>query len=1084
MDLLGKGVGGLVEVKETVEQYDEPSPLYGFVQYRRRKVVLKYVPEGTSRLLLGMHNSQSRDIKKLSKIFVARMSIHFQAVVEKLTPYDTIFPFTFSAELNDTAFSARCSLHTASASIKSSNDSLRQRGLAEIAEDVCENQVITTNNEDFNKVMASTNSGQRASSRVDVPDYKSSDKENHRSGSSKQSASPAPSSRNPSNVDKALPPTPAEIIQEIENPKTAVNYDEYEVKPSFDGRPSSQSLRPTTRDLQSVQGHKPKVKLGPRPSTDTHGRPTATDPSSRVTDTRPISTLPAGLRMPVRKAAPRPKSPKSQQKQTGPCSTMDSAAPFVSSTPSLPTKTASTKVQPAKTPRRPSAGITGDLSALVQSLPPKSPTMTPEKQRLMKALQLRQKQMAARSLQETHEAEPVPAVLDNPTATKAAHKDSGIRTSVDVFSVDENSNLVHFGTNVFDKETLVNTEASPISVTEASDGPSTQASSVSDEEEATAEQEKAASIINSLDKQTDVKPISTIFQESSVQSSDANSIPSALSIPQVDETLREQPCTPQTVSQPKISQVGVPTVEKDSTDVGPDSVSNSNTPAVPDPKTVSSLPKPTSDDNSQQEMPLPVISEDEDPVLNPLGLSYGERIVLLPFLQQDASSQVARSQVTSHPKDEDEILTNTRHSTGDTTAENRYRRHGLTPSVKRVSETSDENFLSDDSFMEELKYAVVEEAKPISVSKSPITPVFPRTASDQGSEQGRTARSVSNPVQHASREDLLSPNQQIPFSVRSFSIPESQNSGVKPTQILLPTKVGVSSGISQRIKALEKLSSRPPSPSGAQLPSPATSPPFINLRKSSLRSPPAPPDFANYSGHKGRQSVPYPSPSLSPEADSARYRSPPLPPETSGRSGKSRPESISVTATIIRDGRNKAPEVPLNPSEPCPVELYKSPLTVDHQPRENAPRRSLSPLKPPTRKWASNMSISSSSTEHHSDSAKASRRDSFMSRRSAPSRRGSDVELPRSISETSLATLTTDGKREEKKESKKSRLFKRMSNISSASRRSIVQALSPSVTAEPIAEHHEPVYEALQAIVEIGDVNVQFPDTLVGNPSC
>jgi len=1008
------------------------------------------------------------------------MSIHFQAVVEKLTPYDTIFPFTFSAELNETAFSASCSLHTASASIKSSNDSLRQRGLAEIAEDVCENQATTTNNEDLSKVMTSTKLGQRASSRVDLPDYKSSEKENHRSGSSKQSASPAPLSRTPSNVDKALPPTPAELNQETEKPKTAANYDEYEVKPSFDGRPSSQSLRPTTRDLQSVHGYKPKVKLGPRPSTDTHGRPTATDPSSRVTDTRPISTLPAGLRMPVRKAAPRPKS---QQSQTGPHSTMDSAASFVPSTPSLPTKTASIKAQPAKTPRRPSAGINGDLSAHVQSLPPKSPTMTPEKRRLMKALQLRQKQMAARSLQETYEAEAVPAVLNNPTATKAAHKDSGIRTSVDVFSVDENSNIVHFGTNVFDKETLVNTEASPISVTEASDGPSTQASSVSDEEEATAKQDKAASIKNSSDKQTDVKPMSTIFQESSVQSSDANLIPSALSIPRVDETLREQPCTQKTVSQPKIPQVEGPTVEKDSTDVGPDSDWNSHAPAVPPPKMVSSLPKSTSDDNSQQEMPLPAISEDEDPVLNPLGLSYRERIVLLPFLQQDASPQVAHSQVTSHPKDEDDTWTNTRPSTADTIAENRYRRHGLTPSVKRVSETSDENFLSDDSFMEELKYAVVQEAKPISVSKSPITPVFPRTASDQGSEQGRTARSVSNPLHHASREDLLSPNQQTPFSVRSFSIPESQNFGVKPTQILLPTKVGVSSGISQRIKALEKLSSRPPSPSGAQLPSPATSPPFINLRKSSLRSPPAPPDFANYSGHKSRQSVPYPSPSLSPEADPTRYQDTPTLPETSGRPGKSRPESISVTARIIRGGRNKVPEVPLNPSEPCPVDLYKSPLTVDHQPREDAPRRSLSPLKPPTRRWASNMSMSSSSTEHHSDSAKASRRDSFMSRRSASSRRGSDVDLPRSISETTLATLTTDGKREEKKESKKSRLFKRMSNISSASRRSIVQALSPSVTEEPIAEHHEPVYEALQAIIEIGDVNVQFPDTLVGNPS-
>lgn len=40
-------------MNETVKQYGEQSPLYGFINYRRRKVVLKYIPEGTSRLLQG-----------------------------------------------------------------------------------------------------------------------------------------------------------------------------------------------------------------------------------------------------------------------------------------------------------------------------------------------------------------------------------------------------------------------------------------------------------------------------------------------------------------------------------------------------------------------------------------------------------------------------------------------------------------------------------------------------------------------------------------------------------------------------------------------------------------------------------------------------------------------------------------------------------------------------------------------------------------------------------------------------------------------------------------------------------------------
>lgn len=52
--LLHRGKGGVGEIQEAVNAYEEESPLYGFIHYRRRKVVLKYVPEGTSRLLQGM----------------------------------------------------------------------------------------------------------------------------------------------------------------------------------------------------------------------------------------------------------------------------------------------------------------------------------------------------------------------------------------------------------------------------------------------------------------------------------------------------------------------------------------------------------------------------------------------------------------------------------------------------------------------------------------------------------------------------------------------------------------------------------------------------------------------------------------------------------------------------------------------------------------------------------------------------------------------------------------------------------------------------------------------------------------------
>jgi hypothetical protein len=54
VQVLTQGTGGAGEVRAAVAQYEENSPLYGFMLYRRRKVLVKYVPEGTSRLLQGI----------------------------------------------------------------------------------------------------------------------------------------------------------------------------------------------------------------------------------------------------------------------------------------------------------------------------------------------------------------------------------------------------------------------------------------------------------------------------------------------------------------------------------------------------------------------------------------------------------------------------------------------------------------------------------------------------------------------------------------------------------------------------------------------------------------------------------------------------------------------------------------------------------------------------------------------------------------------------------------------------------------------------------------------------------------------
>lgn len=53
VDILGRGNGGIVEIRNKIAQYEEPSPLFGFLLYRRRKVLIRYVPEECSRLVQG-----------------------------------------------------------------------------------------------------------------------------------------------------------------------------------------------------------------------------------------------------------------------------------------------------------------------------------------------------------------------------------------------------------------------------------------------------------------------------------------------------------------------------------------------------------------------------------------------------------------------------------------------------------------------------------------------------------------------------------------------------------------------------------------------------------------------------------------------------------------------------------------------------------------------------------------------------------------------------------------------------------------------------------------------------------------------
>ena len=1127
--LFEKGSDGLAEAKEAVNRYKEQSPLFGFIQYRRRKVILKYIPEGTSRLLQGkMLTDVEHELRLYAKMTTARVTVQFQSVAEKFTPYDTIFTFATPSDLQDSDLSSACSLHTASASVKSSNESLPQQGLAEITEDVSESPIDKEHN--------GKGVGEGEEHRPTSGNPLSEKLNGSASAGHHHSTSPSVTTRSPqrprtsSNTDKDLPPTPGKHLGEETGPRAILDYMGFDTGPSVEGRVSSQSARPSTRDLDNAYQYKPKVKLGPRPSMDSSIL--RSDKSDGFGSFRPVSTLPAGLRMPPRKLVSG--RPKSSQAQSSFSDRKSSRQPL----PPAP-------ITPIQIPDRKIPIPSNGLPTPAKTPEPKSPKMTPEKRRLVKALQIRQKQLAAQK--------PVTGLgIDSLPAEEGITKpesDDSIRSAIphDTTPPAE-SDLVHVSIRDLNREEHRNLEASPISIPETCEGPSTQASSITEEEEIMGQktqesiaepepttlekvdlstvnetedphdQSNGRQIINSEGQGDEADLTNEVIPTESHQDSPQPSLPTEQSLSSGNEqVVSEQnsekepqasvindPPTP-TYHPPstdeKVSTVCVneeETVLPNKTSVGAEKVPEQSIPThdtsssqdshnetraleAPEPSSLGAPAVPVETVSAHQ-VPLPPIDEDEEFSLSPHQATFQAPPNSESSLKPETEPLVATS-MDNHQSQDSDLLATQRSSSNTIDGqhtERRVRRQGVVPPIHRVSspDHSEEQFLSDESFMEELKSATLQEAKPISVSKSPIKPVFSRTESEQRLVETRASRSVSSPLTPQSRdEEVVSlPPMPTPMSSRSFSATQPPRTDTQQAVPPLPKKIGVSTGISQRIKALEQLSARPTSPS-----SQASSPNgFAAVRKTSQQTPPTASVPGRGNNSKSRPSTAYPSPSSSPETIKVN------PFKQFTNAGSSRPESVSVTATIVRDAKNKKRETPRNPSEPRTMDLHQSPLVVEHQNMGPPP---LSPLKPPRPRYASTRSGSSSSTDQKGEPSPTKpsptrRRDSFASVRSKSSRAASENELPRTISDSSMSGATTpDGTKDEKKDSKRSRLMKRMSNISSMSRRSIAQALSPSPKESPIMEHHEPILEMPSSSVEVGDVNVQFPDTLVSSAS-
>jgi hypothetical protein len=502
----------------------------------------------------------------------------------------------------------------------------------------------------------------------------------------------------------------------------------------------------------------------------------------------------------------------------------------------------------------------------------------------------------------------------------------------------------------------------------------------------------------------------------------------------------------------------------------------------------------------------------------------------------------------------------------------------------RPTSQSELDFSDDDSLLEELQSATVHEAKPMFVAKTPLSPRFPGSvtaamagaaaAAGAGGEDGgvpssppqgtaakpHLVRTVSNPV----RGSLIAPPSDVSqSSARSLSqgaaylhkVTQQETSNGANANLSKKTIMG--SKISQRIKALEQLSANTgdTSPQAASRPgsrpsstffsvkpgrTPSRSPSVLDRANSFTRGQTPPSTAQSQSQSQSRESSPETLKVDRDRSGSMASRLSMFEPGTEGFSGglspslapRGRPESIQVTARIIREGKQ---ETQRSQGDFGNMELRQSAIVVDHHKAvdgrdagdigpggesllerraskknrfrsdsqdggkdSKSQRSSISIVKdfikdhrksiiPPL---ANGLALSGSSSDARSptrppsahQSSGFSRRLSIGSRRSLSMDRGDTS--PAAPTETSASgddsnNNSSSNGNGDKKKSRTGRLMRRLSNLSS----SRGKVTSPHVGTPTVKEEASPFSQTGDdgdvAIQDLGDVNVQFPDTLL-----
>lgn len=951
---------------------------------------------------------------------------------------------------------------------------------------------------------------------------------------------------------------------------------------SFDDarRMSSQSSRQDYYSHSSYLYSKPRVKLGPRPSVDPSGRPR----SSAGNTVRPVASMPAGLKLSL-KGAKKGKHDDSSSV----ISEEHSDDAFL--TPSL--SIAEDTSRPHTSGGRPNTSSGASVKSLPAVSTPAKHILTPEKLRLMKAMQLREKKKRASEMQAT----PVPSVhitaspavqVDEESQTTAAvpetqetmlnPADTECEPAADQVSKADSGIDVASSAPTDQGSVRTQTDSRPTSPIGASSevGDSTQASSVSESTDETVHPaqedkrttEESETPVPSDEPTVGIPPSGADVEDTpNAQGSDAPepepepeavlTQPGSLSEPNIaeaDETRDDQDTkqveklTPVEEVTPSESSL-IPTSKFAAKVASGQAATDPMASRDADPPNVTSVPERI--DEVEPALVGPSERTEDGPAASPTKWN----LPISKYSTHDSSKCLAPSPIlenvassTTSPHGQDN-LANAANKMDDEIASGEKGRSDskrrpepiLTGSDLPNKEATREG---DKKSTDDAQSTTIEEARSITVTspKSPVTTIPAAQPNEQPTP--RILRTVSSPT-GSPRTNAGDPP---PSASRSVSGSAFQNRMSQPpgSGHLAPRgSVKVGTGISSRIKAFEQIAAKsgPVAPvvpvSSKDRPSSA----FFSVRQNSIRDGARSPsvlDRAN-SIYRGRTPTPNESLDGSPETvRSSRERSGSVVSRMSvfegGNAPRGRPETVSVTARIVRDPGQaySRPASQVDFSDFSPLDLKQSPLIVDHQKaleeREAAPvpaadappvptplvhagepRRSLQerrlskdtkassvddPLHRPGQRTSLTMArdfIRESMVGKDNGSAgrppsvHLHQPSSFMSRLSISTRHKSITP------ETALQSPTSAGEKDELGDEKKegnraSRIMRRLSSTFSPKKTSPATT-SPTLPEEGFVETEKanpprsmtaPAAPAAGTMVAcMGDVNVQFPENLL-----